>query len=149
MTDLIVGESTRVTLNFSITLDNGQLVDSTFDKSPAEFEVGDGNLLPGFEKVLLGLKAGTRDTFTIQPEQGFGQPNPSNIQEIPRSEFAADMELVEGLMIAFADAQNTETPGVIAAFDDVTVTVDFNHPLAGRELLFEVEIIDVQPAKLH
>lgn len=149
MTELLVGESTRVTLNFSIKLEDGQLVDSTFDKSPAEFEVGDGNLLPGFEKLLLGLKAGARDTFIIKPEAAFGQSNPSNIQEIPRSEFAADMELTEGLMIAFADAQNTETPGVIAAFDDKVVTVDFNHPLAGRELLFEVEIIDVQPANLH
>ncbi len=148
MTELMIGESTRVTLNFSIKLDDGQLVDSTFDKKPAEFEVGDGNLLPGFERALFGMKAGVRDSFIIKPEQGFGQPNPNNVQQIPRSEFA-DMELNEGLMIAFADAQNTETPGVIAAFDDETVTVDFNHPLAGRELLFEVEIIDVQPSQLH
>jgi len=148
MSDLLVGESTRVTLNFSIKLEDGQLIDSTFDKSPAEFEIGDGNLLPGFERVLLGLSAGANEAFVIKPEEGFGQPNPSNIQEIPRDQFE-DLELKEGLMIAFADAQNSETPGVVAAFNDEVVTIDFNHPLAGHDLLFEVEILDVQPAQIH
>jgi FKBP-type peptidyl-prolyl cis-trans isomerase SlpA len=148
MSDLLVGESTRVTLNFSIKLEDGQLIDSTFDKSPAEFEIGDGNLLPGFERVLLGLSAGANEAFVIKPEEGFGQPNPSNIQEIPRDQFE-DLELKEGLMIAFADAQNSETPGVVAAFNDEIVTIDFNHPLAGHDLLFEVEILDVQPAQIH
>ncbi len=148
MSDLLVGESTRVTLNFSIKLEDGQLIDSTFDKSPAEFEIGDGNLLPGFERVLFGLSTGASESFVIKPEEGFGQPNPNNIQEIPRDQFD-DLELKEGLMIAFADAQNSETPGVVAAFNDEVVTIDFNHPLAGHDLLFEVEILDVQPAQIH
>lgn len=148
-TVIVVGEGTKVTLHFAVKLEDGAIVDSTFDSEPATFEVGDGNLLDGFERALLGLSAGHKDTFVIKPENGFGQPNPNNVQEIPREEFDHDMELTEGLVISFADAQKAELPGVITAFDDSVVTVDFNHPLAGQDVHFEVEIIDVQPAQVH
>ena len=111
--------------------------------------MGDGNLLDGFERALFGLSSGNKDTFVIKPENGFGQANPNNVQEISRAEFGDDIELVEGLMLSFADAQKSELPGVVQTFDDKTVTIDFNHPLAGRDVLFEVEIIDVQPVLVH
>ncbi|TKV86183.1 peptidylprolyl isomerase, partial [Pseudomonas aeruginosa] len=100
---------------------------------------------PGFEQALFGLKTGDKRTLTILPEQGFGQPNPQNVQIMPRDQFQ-DMELAEGLLVIFNDAAKTELPGVVKAFDEQQVTVDFNHPLAGKTLAFEVEIIDVQPA---
>jgi FKBP-type peptidyl-prolyl cis-trans isomerase SlpA len=71
------------------------------------------------------------------------------MQEIPRSEFDPSVELSEGLMLAFADAQNTEMPGVVSSFDADTVVIDFNHPLSGRDIHFEVEIIDVAPVTTH
>ncbi len=149
MTLLSIGEGTQVTLHFAIKLKNGDVVDSTFEKEPAQFIVGDGNLLEGFEKALIGLTAGTKQSFIIEPEEGFGQSNPSNIQHFSRDQFTDDIELEEGLMLSFADAQNAELPGVIAAFDDESVTVDFNHPLAGKEIEFEVEIISVDPLVKH
>lgn len=149
MTLLSIGEGTQVTLHFALRLTSGEVVDSTFAKEPAQFTIGDGNLLMGFEKALFGLKAGDRETFVIQPEQGFGQTNPSNIQRFSRSQFGDDIEMEEGLMLSFADAQNTELPGVVTAFDDESVTVDFNHPLAGKDIEFEVEIIAVDPDVKH
>lgn len=146
---LTIGPGVKVTLNFAIRLDNGDVVDSTFDSQPASFEVGDGNLLDGFEEVLFGMAAGNRETFIIQPENGFGQHNPSNVQEIPRSEFDPTMELEEGLILSFADAANGELPGVVSAIKDDVVEVDFNHPLAGRELHFEVEILSLEPVTKH
>lgn len=140
-----IGQESRVTLHFALKLEDGNVVDSTFDKQPASFKVGDGNLLPGFEQALFGLKAGDKRTLSILPEQGFGQPNPQNVQIMPRDQFQ-DMELAEGLLVIFNDAAKTELPGVVKAFDEQQVTVDFNHPLAGKTLAFEVEIIDVQPA---
>ncbi|MDG3687344.1 FKBP-type peptidyl-prolyl cis-trans isomerase [Pseudomonas aeruginosa] len=140
-----IGQESRVTLHFALKLEGGNVVDSTFDKQPASFKVGDGNLLPGFEQALFGLKTGDKRTLTILPEQGFGQPNPQNVQIMPRDQFQ-DMELAEGLLVIFNDAAKTELPGVVKAFDEQQVTVDFNHPLAGKTLAFEVEIIDVQPA---
>ena len=147
MTDSAVriGPDKEVTLHFALNLENGDVVDSTFDKKPATFKVGDGNLLPGFEAKLFGLKAGDQRTLQVEPENAFGQPNPQNVQIMPRSQFEG-MELSEGLLVIFNDAANTELPGVVKAFDDSQVTIDFNHPLAGKTLNFQVEIIEVKPA---
>lgn len=141
--ELRIGPDKEVTLHFALKLDNGDVVDSTFDKQPATFKVGDGNLLPGFEQAIYGLKAGDKRSLPIAPEQGFGQGNPQNIQVMSRSQFQ-DMELSEGLLVIFNDAANAELPGVVKAFDDKQVTIDFNHPLAGKALSFEVEIIAVK-----
>lgn len=147
MSDVIdivkVAEGTRVTLNFALKLSDGAVIDSTFDKAPATFTVGDGQLLPGFEQAIFGLSSGAHDTFIIPPEKGFGARNPNNLQQFPRQQFK-DVDLIEGLMISFADAQKAEMPGVVDSFNDDEVTIDFNHPLAGRNVHFQVEIIDVQ-----
>lgn len=143
MTDVRIGPDKQVTLHFALKLDNGDVVDSTFDKNPATFKVGDGNLLPGFEQAIYGLKAGDKRSLPISPEQGFGQGNPQNVQVMPRSQFQ-DMELSGGLLVIFNDAANAELPGVVKSFDDNQVTIDFNHPLAGKALSFDVEIIEVK-----
>ena len=137
MTEQRIGPERQVTLHFAIKLESGEVVDSTEGKSPATFTVGDGNLLPGFEQSLYGLKAGDKRLIAIEPEHGFGQPNPQNVQVMPRGNFAG-MELSEGLLIIFNDAANAELPGVVKQFDDAQVTIDFNHPPAGKRLTFEV-----------
>ena len=143
--ELRIGPDREVTLHFALKLENGEVVDSTEGKAPATFKVGDGNLLPGFEVALYGFKAGDKRSLQIEPENAFGQPNPQNVQVMPRGQFQ-DMELSEGLLIIFNDAANAELPGVVKAFDEQQVTIDFNHPLAGKTLNFEVEIIEVAPA---
>lgn len=145
MTKHSVSKGMRVTLNFALSLTDGEVIDSTFEKAPASLDIGDGNLPEGFESYLMGLKPGDRETFKVPPEDAFGQANPSNRQSFKRSDFDADMVIEPGLMVSFADARKTELPGVIYSVDADEVVVDFNHPLAGRELMFEVEIIDVQP----
>lgn len=149
MRELTVGPGTKVTLHFSLTLANGDVIDSNFELEPATFTVGDGSLLVGFEKAIFGMQEGDRERFLIKPEEGFGQRNPNNIQEIPRDQFSEDIELSEGLMLSFADAQKTELPGVVQRFDDQRVIVDFNHPLAGRDILFDVAILRIEPAQVH
>lgn len=138
-----IGENSKVTLHFALALENGDLIDSTFDNDPAVFTMGDGSLLPGFEKCLQGLQVGDKQAFVIPQQDGFGARNPQNIQTMKRSGFADDMELAEGLIVSFADSSGGELPGVIASFDDEQVVVDFNHPLAGRDVTFTVEIVDV------
>lgn len=149
MRELAIGPGTKITLHFALQLDNGQVVDTNFERDPATFTVGDGNLLPGFEKALFGMLEGEHKTLVIKPEDGFGQRNPNNIQEIARSQFGAELELSEGLMLSFADAQKTELPGVVQRFDEDVVVVDFNHPLAGRDILFEVAILKIEPVQVH
>jgi FKBP-type peptidyl-prolyl cis-trans isomerase SlpA len=148
MAEITVGPDTRVTLHFAIKLQNGDVVDSTFDKAPATFTVGDGNLLPGFEQALFGLQAGAKASLTIPPERGFGQPNDGNLQTMTRDDFT-DMELSPGLLIIFSDAAGGEMPGVVKSYDDEQVIIDFNHPLAGRVLTFDVEILAIEPAVSH
>ena len=149
MKDLIVGEGTRVTLHFALRMQNGELIDSNFEREPATFTVGDGNLLQGFEQAIYGLQEGDRKTLTIKPEDGFGQRNPNNVQEIARNQFGADIQLEEGLMLSFADAQKAELPGVVKRFNDDVVTIDFNHPLAGQDIFFEVAILKIEPDQVH
>jgi len=147
---LDIGPNCKVKLHFALRLaDSGELVDSTFEKKPAELVIGDGNLPASFESTLFGLTAGARQVSRIAPQDGFGQHNPSNVQRIARDQFDPSVELSEGLVVSFQDKAKTELPGVVKAFDAKHVTVDFNHPLAGRELEFEVEILDVTPAETH
>lgn len=142
MSELTIDQGRKVTMHFAIKLTDGQIVDSNFESAPVEFEVGDGNIPEGFEAALTGLKVGDHLDLTIDPERGFGQHNPSNIQTMKRSDFK-DMELEPGLVISFQDPGG-ELPGVIVEFDDKRVEVDFNHPLAGKTILFEVQVLNIQ-----
>ena len=148
MNELVIGEGTQVTLYFSLSLENGDVVDSNFEREPASFAIGDGSLLPGFEQALFGLKTGAKESIVIPPENGFGQPNPNNIQSVERESFA-EMELEKGLVISFKDPAGGELPGVVSSFNEEEVTIDFNHPLAGRNIVFDVEIVSVEPAVTH
>lgn len=149
MSAVPVSEGTRVFLNFSVSLDDGSEVDTNFGGEPVDFVIGDGSLLPGFERLLFGLNAGDRQMFTVEPENAFGQPNENNVQRVARDRFDNDGELEVGLVYSFADSSGGELPGMVVDFDDDEVTVDFNHPLSGRTILFDVLIHRVEPAELH
>ncbi|MEH6592017.1 MAG: peptidylprolyl isomerase [Halioglobus sp.] len=144
-----VSEGTRIYLNFSLSLEDGSEVDTNFGGEPVNFVYGDGSLLPGFETLLVGMTAGQRNMFTVLPENAFGQPNDNNVQVLDRDHFDEDVELEIGLVFSFADASGGELPGMLLSFDDDEVTVDFNHPLSGRKILFDVVVHRVEPAELH
>lgn len=136
-----ISPESKVELFFEIRLLDGAIVDSNFHAKAAVFKIGDGNMLAGFESALIGLKAGDKQVFSLEPEQAFGMSNPSNMQTINRSKFTG-MELEAGLVVSFQEPGG-ELPGVVVSFDDTEVVVDFNHPLAGQCLEFQVEIVDV------
>ncbi|WP_339722891.1 peptidylprolyl isomerase [Marinomonas primoryensis] len=138
----LVKKSSRVTLHFELSLEDGQIVDSNFAQIPASFVFGDGSLLPDFELALLGMSVGQEASYVMSPEKAFGAHNTSNLQRMPRSQFAMDLE--EGMVISFADMKKNELPGVIADIEEKEVVVDFNHPLAGRSLTFRVQIVAIE-----
>ena len=138
-----INASSHLTLNFALYHASGETIDSTFEKGAVKLTIGDGNLLAGFESCLIGLVAGDHQTFTVAPENGFGQHNPANLQTLKRHQFGPDIVLELGLVVSFSDAANTELPGVVKTIDGDDVVMDFNHPLAGVELQFEVQIIAV------
>ena len=138
---------TKVTLHFALVLEDGDIIDSNFETAPATFTVGDGNLLPGFESTLMGLVNGDEREFTIPPEDAFGQHNPQNVQRVDRSNFD-QQELEIGAMFSFQNGDG-ELPGVIIEFEDDEILIDFNHPLAGKNIIFQVKIMNIAPQSLH
>ncbi len=143
MNNVPVGPGTRVTLIFTLALSTGDVIDATGDK-PATFEVGDGSLLPGFESAMYGMKAGDSAELPITAEKGFGLPNEENVHMMKRALFEISQDLEEGLVVSFADGEGGERPGVVSRLFDELIEVDFNHPLAGQDLLFDVQIKQVE-----
>lgn len=131
-------------MHFDLTLADGSAADSTrVNNKPALMQMGDGSLSPEFEACLLGLSEGQQHAFEIAGEAVFGKPNPDNVHHVDRSRFAAETELNEGMIMGFAQPDGSELPGVIRAVAGDSVTVDFNHPLAGQQLHFNLEVLKI------
>ncbi len=143
--DTRIAQGSQVSLHFSVSLENGLEIDNTRSRTePVTLTIGDGNLLEGFEKALLGLRAGDRRTVHLPPEDAFGQWNADNIQTFDTVKFGDRPELNQ--VVEFEDKAKTTLAGVVKSVNDDITEVDFNHPLAGRNVVFEVEIARVTPA---
>jgi FKBP-type peptidyl-prolyl cis-trans isomerase SlpA len=145
--EIRIAYGSLVKLHFEVTLENGTLVDSTFSRdTPVTLTIGDESLLPGFEQVLMNLRAGDTRSAHLDPEQAFGDWNPDNIQHFSRTQFALVADKPEiGMMIEFEDKGKNTLAGIISTMNDDEVEVDFNHPLAGQAVLFKVKIFKVTP----
>ena len=140
----IIGNQSEVLMHFDLKLEDGSAADSTrVNNKPAKLVMGDGSLTANFESCLLGLKEGDKKSFTLQPEDAFGMPNPDNIHHMDRSRFEIDAPVEAGMIIAFAQPDGSEIPGIVRDVAGDSVTVDFNHPLAGQTVVFDVEILSV------
>ena len=140
-----IAEGSKVDLHFSVAIENGVEIDNTRHRAePVSLVMGDGSLLPSFEKALLGLCAGDRRTVSLPPEEAFGPWNPENVQKFDTVKF--EQRPVEGHMIQFEDKAKQSLFGVVKTVGDDITEVDFNHPLAGKNITFEVEIFKVTPA---
>ena len=113
---------------------------------PALFRLGDGSLSAALEQALLGLKAGQTKQFTLEPEDAFGGVSPDLIQYFSRRDFIDAGEPEVGAIMLFSGMGGSEMPGVIREVSGDSITVDFNHPLAGRRIQFDVEVLEIDPA---
>ncbi|AXR07226.1 FKBP-type peptidyl-prolyl cis-trans isomerase [Salinimonas sediminis] len=144
MSDTVIDANSEVLMHFDLKLEDGSAADSTrVNKKPAKLVMGDGSLTPNFEACLLGLAEGDKKSFTLAPEDAFGQPNPDNIHHMDRTRFSSDMAISEGMIMGFGQPDGREIPGIIRSVAGDSVTVDFNHPLAGQTVIFDVEILSV------
>lgn len=141
----VAGPGTRITLEFALKLASGDLVDRTPPDVPATFTWGDGNLPECFEARLAGLAPGAFDRFEIAAADAFGPWREENVQRQARTSFDAGVQLDPGTVVHFEDASGSGLAGVVRGVCERWVDVDFNHPLAGRDLLFEVAIVAVEP----
>ena len=143
--EAVIREGSKVKLHFSLIIESGEEIDSTRRGKPASLTIGDGNLLPGFEEVLLGLKKGDADQVLIPAADAFGERNKDNLRLMTKDQFEGEelgASLEEGLIVSF-DGPGGELPGVIVRVLEHNVEVDFNHPLSGRDILFDFSILAV------
>ena len=118
-TEKTIGAGSTVTMHYSLSLDDGTIVDSTFDADePLTFTMGDGTLIQGLEYAVVGLKKGDQQSLNISPDVGFGYRDESAIQELKRSEFSEEMDLKPGLVVEFDSPSGLQVPGTILEIKD-------------------------------
>lgn len=139
----MIAYGSKVRMHYTIALEDGMVADTTEGEAPFEFVMGAGDLEEGLELALIGLEPGDKQTLTLTPDQAFGYPSPAAVQDMPLSDFPPNMQLKPGLIVTFSTPTGDELPGTIMEVDKDTVKVDFNHPLAGHEITYSVEILDV------
>ncbi|WGW00941.1 FKBP-type peptidyl-prolyl cis-trans isomerase [Vibrio sp. YMD68] len=140
-----IKKDSAVTLHFTIKLQDGSVADSTQNMGkPAKLIIGDGSLSDNFEQCLMGLSAGEQKAIELKALDAFGMPNPDNIHYMDRAKFVGDSEVEVGTVMAFSGPDGAEIPGIITDIAGDSVTVDFNHPLAGQDVTFEVDILSVE-----
>ncbi len=145
MTDTINMRS-LVLMHYSIALTNGSEIESSFDDEPVEITMGDSDVTDGMELAIFGLKEGDSQTLALTPEQGFGIRDEDNIHEMPLSDFPKDLLPEVGLSYSFESPDGSEIPGTVISLKNDSAEIDFNHPLAGHEIIFTVKILGVNNA---
>lgn len=146
MTESVQRES-AVLVHFTLKLEDGSTAELTrANGKPALFRLGDGSLSAALEQALLGLKAGETKQFTLEPDDAFGGVSPDLIQYFSRRDFIDAGEPEVGAIMLFSGMGGSEMPGVIREISGDSITVDFNHPLAGRRIQFDVEVLEIDPA---
>lgn len=146
-----IADNIVVTMDYELRID-GEVVDTSEDGDPIVFLQGAGQIIPGLEKAIYGLTAGDKKSVTVAPEDGYGEIDPDSIVEVPKDEFPEDFPLELGVEITVNtededdESLEEEMEATIVAINEDTVTLDFNHPLAGKSLNFDVKILEVREA---
>lgn len=122
-----------------------EIVDSNRDSSPLEFITGIGQIIPGLEKALVGMEPGENGDILVNAADAYGDINPEALQELPRDQFEG-IELTEGMMLYGQGEEGQTVQVMVKAFTDETVTIDYNHPLAGKDLMFTVTVLEAREA---
>ena len=135
-----------VSVNYTGKLSGGEVFDSSEGREPLQFTVGSGQVIPGFEEAVVGMEPGQSKQVVISPEQAYGQHNDQMVLRVERGNIPAELELKVGLNIVGRDEQNNETRFTVTDFSDSSVTLDANHPLAGKDLTFDITLVEIKPA---
>jgi FKBP-type peptidyl-prolyl cis-trans isomerase 2 len=138
----VVSEGTSVKVNYTLTVD-GKVFDSSTGREPLQFKIGSHQVIPGFEKAVMGMKVGEKKSFTVSPEEGYGPENPKAIQEIPKKELPPNITPKAGMTLYAQGKDKHPVPVKIKDVKDDVVVMDFNHPLAGKTLNFNIELVEM------
>ncbi len=134
----------KVKVHYHGRLNDGTTFDSSEGRQPLEFEVGSGMVIKGFDDGVTGMTVGDKKTISIPAEDAYGPRQEEIVLEFPRINFPPDIEPEVGMTLNMHSENGQEMPVLITAVNDDTVTLDANHPLAGYELIFDIELVDVK-----
>ena len=132
-----------VSVDYTGTLESGEVFDTSKDREPLEVHMGAGNMIPGFESALMGMTLNESKTFTLSPEEAYGHRDDSRTYDFPRSEIPQGMEPEVGQILALTNPDGQQIPARVDRMDDETVFFDLNHPLAGESLTFAVQVLGI------
>ena len=135
-----------VLLHYSLAFTDGSVVESSFSDEPVQVDMGQNDLTEGMKLAIFGLEEGAEQSITLTPEQSFGFRDEDNIHDMPVTDFPEDMLPTAGLAFSFETPDGEEIPGTVVEVKGDNAVVDFNHPLAGHNLIFRVEILDINNA---
>jgi FKBP-type peptidyl-prolyl cis-trans isomerase 2 len=139
-----VKENNTVKVNYTGKLSNGQIFDSSEGKEPLEFTLGQGQLIPGFEKGLIDMKLKEKKTITIDKEQAYGKINNDLIQEVNKNELPEDMTPEVGMGLVSKSPDGQEMNIRVVEVKEESIVIDGNHPLAGKDLIFDLEVVAIK-----
>jgi FKBP-type peptidyl-prolyl cis-trans isomerase SlyD len=140
----VIEKGKAVKFNYTLTVE-GKIVDSSQGKQPLSYVQGAGMIIPGLEEAMLGLKVGDKKHVTVAPEKGYGPINPKALQKIPKANFGKTEGLKPGMMVS-GNAGGRPIQAKVVEIGKKDITLDMNHPLAGKTLDFDVEIVEIAKA---
>ncbi|MFC1884097.1 peptidylprolyl isomerase [Thermodesulfobacteriota bacterium] len=132
-----------VSVEYTGTLENGEVFDSSQDRGPLEVEIGAGQVISGFEDALKGMALNEKKIVTLEPEEAYGHRNENHIHTFPRTEMPPEIDPQVGQVLGVTTKDGREFPALITKADNTNVTVDLNHPLAGKALTFDIEVVGI------
>ena len=138
-----VKKGDKIKVHYHGRLNDGQTFDSSSGREPLEFEVGSGMVIRGFDDGVKGMAVGDKKTITIPFDQAYGPRNPDMIIEMPKDRFPKDMELEVGMQLGMSDGQGQQFEVTVTEIKDDSVMLDANHPLAGQDLIFDLELVEI------
>jgi FKBP-type peptidyl-prolyl cis-trans isomerase SlyD len=141
----VVKDGMLVTLDYTVKTPDGKLLETSKGSQPLKYIHGKKMMIPGLERELTGLKIGAEKHITIKPEDGYGKLNPNAVQEVPKEKVPPNA-LKVGAVLVGTNKDGSPIPMTVREIKEKTVVMDLNHPLAGKTLVFDVKVIDVEPA---
>lgn len=136
-------EGDTVQVHYTGKLRDGTVFDTSQDREPLSFKIGEQRVIPGFEKAVVGMEPGDSKTEELPPDQAYGQHREDMVMELEREQLPDNMEPKVGQQLQLRMQNGQEVPVVITELGDESVTIDANHPLAGKELVFEIELVEI------
>lgn len=133
----------KVQVHYTGRFEDGSLFDSSRDRTPLQFTLGNGEMIPGFEQAVIGMKVGDTKTARIPAGEAYGSYIEDMVMKVDRRKFPADMELNTGIMLKIRQSDDSFIKVMVTEISDDTVVLDANHPLAGKDLEFDIELVQI------